>query len=180
MTTLTLDIPVLKTDRLILRAPEARDFENVATFFADGERSWGFGGPLSRNEAWRWFASLIGHWALHGYGFWMVDTQAGEPVGFVGLWSPEGWPEPELGWVMYAGTEGKGYAREAAEEARRYAYAVLGFETLSSNIFPGNARSVALAERMGARYERSFENVSHGTEMVYRHPGPDDLSAGAA
>jgi len=175
-----LQIPTLTTDRLILRAPEARDFEGVATFFADAERSWGFGGPLSRNEAWRWFASMIGHWVLHGYGFWMVDTREGEPVGFVGIWSPEGWPEPELGWVVYQGAEGKGYAREAAEEIRRYAYAVLGFETLSSNIIPGNARSVALAERMGAQYERSFENVTHGTEMVYRHPGPDYLAEGAA
>ena len=175
-----LQIPTLTTDRLILRAPEARDFEGVATFFADAERSWGFGGPLSRNEAWRWFASMIGHWVLHGYGFWMVDTREGEPAGFAGIWSPEGWPEPELGWVVYQGAEGKGYAREAAEEIRRYAYAVLGFETLSSNIIPGNARSVALAERMGAQYERSFENVTHGTEMVYRHPGPDDLAEGAA
>ena len=175
-----LQIPTLTTQRLILRAPEARDFDGVATFFADAERSWGFGGPLSRNEAWRWFASMIGHWVLHGYGFWMAETHEGKPVGFVGIWSPEGWPEPELGWVVYQGAEGKGYAREAAEEIRRYAYAVLGFETLSSNIFPGNARSVALAERMGARFERSYDNVTHGIEHVYRHPGPDDLAGGAA
>lgn len=175
-----LQIPTLKTKRLILRGPEARDFDNVAEFFADKERSWGFGGPLDRNQAWRWFASMIGHWVLHGYGFWTVETHDDQPVGFVGLWYPEGWPEPELGWVMFAGSEGKGFAREAAEEARRYAYDVLGFDTLSSNIFPGNDRSVALAERMGARYERSFENVSHGTELVYRHPGPKQILEGTA
>ncbi len=175
-----LCIPTLKTERLILRGPEARDFDNVADFFADKDRSWGFGGPLDRNQAWRWFASMIGHWVLHGYGFWTVETHDGQPVGFVGLWSPEGWPEPELGWVMFAGSEGKGYAHEAAQEARLYAYEVLGFETLSSNIFPGNERSIALAERLGAQYERSFENVSHGTELVYRHPGPDQISEGLA
>lgn len=180
MTALSLDIPTLRTERLILRAPEQRDFENVAAFFADAEYSAGFGGPLNRNQAWRWFASMIGHWALNGYGFWMVDTQDGEAIGFVGLWGPEGWPEPELGWVMFRSSEGRGYAIEAAREARRYAYEVLEFETLSSNIFPGNTRSVALAERLGARYERSYENVSHGTEMVYRHPGPSDLSGDAA
>lgn len=177
---LTLDIPTLKTDRLVLRAPVASDFETVAAFFADADRSWGFGGPLDRNNAWRWFASLIGHWALHGFGFWMVDTHDGDPVGFVGLWAPEGWPEPELGWVMFEGAEGKGYAREAAIEARRYAYDVLEFDTLSSNIFPGNTRSIALAERLGAWHERTYENVTHGTELVYRHPAPADLMAGAA
>ncbi|MTH98626.1 GNAT family N-acetyltransferase [Roseibium sp. RKSG952] len=171
-----LQIPTLKTERLILRGPEERDFENVADFFADKDRSWGFGGPMNRNEAWRWFASMIGHWVLHDYGFWTVETHDGQPVGFVGIWGPEGWPEPELGWVMFAGSEGKGFAREAAEEARRYAYEVLGFDTLSSNIFPGNDRSIALAERLGAHYERSYQNVSHGTELVYRHPSPDQLS----
>lgn len=175
MTALTLDIPVLTTARLTLRGPEARDFEGVAAFFADADYSKGFGGPLNRNEAWRWFASVIGHWALHGFGWWIVETREGETIGFVGIWAPEGWPEPELGWVMFQNAEGKGYAFEAAQEARRFAYEVLDFDTLSSNIFPGNDRSVALAERLGATYERSYQNVSHGTEMVYRHPSPETL-----
>ena len=165
--------PRIETERLTLRGPEARDFDPVAAFFADADRSWGFGGPQNRNEAWRWFASLIGHWALKGFGFWMVDTRAGETVGMVGLWAPEGWPEPELGYVMFANGEGKGFAFEAAMAARDHAYRHMGFTTLSSNIFPGNARSVALADRMGAWKERVYDNVSHGTEMVYRHPGPE-------
>lgn len=168
--------PRLETERLILRGPETRDFEPVAAFYADADRSWGFGGPQNRNDAWRWFASLIGHWALKGFGFWMVDTKAGETIGMVGLWEPEGWPEPELGYVMFANGEGQGYALEAALFVRDHAYRHMGFATLSSNIFPGNARSVALAERMGARRERDYVNVSHGTEMVYRHPGPEALS----
>ncbi|MEX0351436.1 MAG: GNAT family N-acetyltransferase [Paracoccaceae bacterium] len=177
---ISVTIPKLETERLILRGPDARDFENVATFFADEARSWGFGGPCNRNEAWRWFASMIGHWVLRGYGYWMVETRAGHPVGFVGIWEPEGWPEPELGWVVFADAEGKGYALEAAREVRRYAYEVLGFETISSNIFPGNDRSVALAERLGARFERSYENVSHGTQMVYRHPSSFQLAEAQA
>lgn len=172
--TLALPIPTLMTERLVLRGPEARDFEPVAAFFADADRSWGFGGPQSRTEAWRWFASLIGHWALRGFGFWMVETRAsGETVGMVGLWEPEGWPEPELGWVMFVHGEGRGYAFEAALAARDHAYRHMGFTTLASFIFSGNDRSVALAERMGAWKEGEYENVSHGTEMVYRHPAPE-------
>ena len=170
---LTLTIPKLETERLRLRPQKAEDFEAVAAFFADGNRSWGFGGPQNRNEAWRWFASAIGHWALRGYGFWMVETHDDETVGMVGIWEPEGWPEPELGWVMFENGEGKGYAYEAALAARNYGYDVVGLKALSSNIFPGNTRSVALAERLGAKFEREYENVTHGTEMVYRHPAPE-------
>ena len=132
----------------------------MAAFFADEARSWGFGGPQSRTEAWRWFASAIGHWALRGYGFWMVETKAGQLVGMVGLWAPEGWPEPELGWVMFEGGEGKGYAHEAAIAARGYAYDTLGFKTLSSNIFPGNTRSQALAQRLGGHISNALTKTS--------------------
>lgn len=178
MTTISITIPTLKTERLVLRAPCADDFEAVAVFFADEARSWGFGGPKNRNEAWRWFASMIGQWALRGFGFWMVETKSGELAGMVGIWAPEGWPEPELGWVMFENGEGKGYAFEAAIAVRDHAYAEMGFTTLSSNIFPGNTRSQALAKRMGAHLERTFENVSHGTEEVWRHVAPEDDADG--
>ena len=173
MTQPLTNAPRLETERLILRGPEARDFEPVAAFFADKDRAWGFGGSQDRPQSWRWFASMIGHWHLRGYGFWFLDTHAGDTVGMVGLWFPEGWPEPELGWVMFANGEGKGYALEAATALRNHAYAELGFTTLTSNIFPGNARSITLAERLGAVHECDYENVAHGTEHLYRHPAPE-------
>jgi len=169
--------PLLEIERLRLRGPEQHDFAPIAAFYADADRSKGFGGPQDRTEAWRWFASMIGHWALRGFGFWMVETKGGETVGMVGLWEPEGWPEPELGWVMFRNGEGRGYALEAALAVRAHAYAGMGMQALSSNIFPGNHRSVALAERMGAVLERTYQNVTHGTEMVYLHPGPAKVAA---
>lgn len=174
-----LQIPVLKTERLTLRGPEARDFDAIAAFYANPEHSWGFGGVLDRNNAWRWFASMIGHWVLRGYGFWTVETKDGDVVGIVGIWNPEGWPEPEIGWVMFEGFEGKGYAFEAATEVRRFAYQVLGFETLTSNIVPGNDKSVALAKKLGAWFEVEYDNVNMGTDHLYRHPSAATLEAEA-
>ena len=55
-------------------------------------------------------------------------------------------------------------------------YEDLGLTTLTSNIVPGNTRSVALAERMGATYERTYMNYSMGEDMLYRHPGPEALA----
>ncbi|WP_082899112.1 GNAT family N-acetyltransferase [Sulfitobacter sp. EhC04] len=167
-------IPVLDTDRLILRGPAESDFEPLAEFFADPERSIGFGGPIPRDQAWRWFAGLIGHWHLRGYGFWTVtDRHRGDALGICGIWFPEGWPEPELGWVMFKSAEGKGIAFEAAKAVRRHAYEVMGFTTMTSNIVPGNTRSIALAERLGAVHERTYQNINMGTELLFRHPAPE-------
>ncbi|MEP5152978.1 MAG: N-acetyltransferase, partial [Planktotalea sp.] len=48
---------------------------------------------------------------------------------------------------------------------------------LTSNIVPDNARSIALAERLGARFEREYDNVNMGLDHLYRHPSPSDLEA---
>ena len=50
---LSLDIPTLTTERLILRGPKASDAEALIAFFSDAERAEGFGGSLKRDEAWR-------------------------------------------------------------------------------------------------------------------------------
>jgi len=161
--------PVLRTARLVLRGPQPEDFEPIAAFYAEPERSAGFGGPIPRDEAWRWFASSIGHWHLHGFGFWTV-TLDDAPIGIVGHWAPEGWDEPELGWVLFAGSEGQGFAAEAALAVRDYTYNVMGWSTLISQIVPGNTRSIALAERLGCVLEREIDNVNMGQVLVYRHP----------
>jgi RimJ/RimL family protein N-acetyltransferase len=169
--------PHLHTDRLILRGPEMADFDAFAEFHADPVRAPGFGPVMSRPDAWRWFALSIGHWHIHGYGYFTIlDKATRQPVGISGIWNPEGWPEPELGWVVYAPFEGKGIAFEAAARARQWAYADLGMTTLTSNILPSNTRSKALATRLGATYERTYENVSIGTDELWRHPGPEALS----
>jgi RimJ/RimL family protein N-acetyltransferase len=172
-----MQIPTLETQRLTLRENRLSDFEPLVEFYADPIRSAGFGGVLNRNDAWRWLASSIGHWQLRGYGFWTVEEKAtGLFAGMVGLWSPEGWREPELGWILAANAEGRGIAYEAALAARTYTYDVMGWDTLTSNIIPGTTRSIALAERLGAKLDGSYHNDHMGGEiLVYRHPSPAEL-----
>ena len=85
--TLTLDIPEMETERLRLRAPKPEDFEPLVDFYA-GERSRFVGGPLRRDEVWRGFAAVIGHWALRGYGFWSVEIRETGACAYGTL----GWP----------------------------------------------------------------------------------------
>lgn len=168
--------PRLETRNLILRGPEQGDAEPLIAFLTDRDRAAGFGAYDNRHDAWRWFGLNVGHWHIHGYGYFTIeDRDSGEVAGISGLWNPDGWPEPELGWALFDGFEGRGIAYEAAERAREWAYSDLGFMTLTSNIVPGNARSIALAERLGAWAERTYQNVYMGAEILYRHPGPASL-----
>ncbi|MFW2588620.1 GNAT family N-acetyltransferase [Sagittula sp. SSi028] len=166
--------PVLETENLIIRAPEKGDADHVIRFLMDPIRSAGFGGEDNRGDAWRWFTLNVGHWHWHGYGYFtVVDRASGQPCGICGIWNPEGWPEPEIGWVVFDGFEGRGVAFEAAQRVRRYAYEDLKLATLTSNIVPSNERSKRLAARLGAVYERTYVNVAMGEDELWRHPGPE-------
>ena len=167
--------PVIETERLILRPNRPEDFDAYAAFYAT-DRARLRGGVKTRAQAWIQFAAEIGHWSLRGYGFWAVENKAaGAYCGQVGLWNPEGWAEPEIGWLMMEGFEGKGYAHEAALRARAYAYNTLGWTRAASCISEGNDRSIRLAERMGATFDRRFPRDGMPDHLVYIHPAPEAL-----
>jgi len=159
----------LETERLLLRAFRAEDFEPYAAICADPEvmRYLGEGRPLSRSDAWRQMAMILGHWRLRGYGLWAVEERAtGTLVGRIGFFEPEGWPDFELGWMLGRHAWGKGYATEGARRALAYAFTELGRDHLISLIRPGNDPSIRVAERLGETLRGQTELFGHPA-LVY-------------
>jgi RimJ/RimL family protein N-acetyltransferase len=145
------ELPILTTERLILRPPQAEDFENWAKFCADPETMHHLGGVQQRGEAWRNLCMVRGVWAIKGFGmFSMIRRDTGEWIGRSGPWQPEGWPGTEVGWGVIREFAGKGYAHEAAVASIDYAFDVLGWDEVIHTINPDNSASIALAERLGS------------------------------
>jgi len=166
----------LETERLILRKPNGSDWPEVRDFYMS-ERSSMAGGHIDEGKAWRKFASIIGHWDIRGYGLSAVTLKPSDQiVGLVGQWYPGDWPEPELGWVIFEGAEGKSIAFEAASAARAHAYGPLGWSTAVSYIDPQNARSIALAERLGCVLDPdAVQPHPDQPGLIYRHPAPSQV-----
>ena len=159
----------LETERLILRMFREDDFEQHASICADPEvtRFLGEGRPLSRFEAWRSMAMILGHWQLRGYGPWAVEERAtGNLIGKIGFFYPEGWPDFELGWVLGRESWGKGYASEGARRALDYAFTEMGRDHVISLIHPENTASIKVAERLGERIEGQTELFDHAV-LIY-------------
>jgi RimJ/RimL family protein N-acetyltransferase len=168
-------IPLIETERLVLRAPRLEDFEPYAEFFASA-RSIYEDGPLGRAQAWKEFASGTGQWSLRGYGAWSVEDRAsGAYVGEAGLFHHAHYPEAEIGWMLLERAEGKGFAYEAAIAVCGFAYGRLGLKTLVSYIAHDNARSIRLAERLGAIRDDTAPLPEGERCLCYRHPGPEVL-----
>lgn len=169
-------IPTLQTERLILRAPEARDLDPYAEFLASQSADM-IGGPFDRADAWLKLCAMIGHWSLRGYGRWALEVKGHSiSIGTVGLYFPEGWPEPEIAWSVFSAGEGKGYAFEAAQAARDYAYNILGWPSVISLVDDSNTRSVALAERMGATRDGVHHHPKYGALTIWRHIAPKPVA----
>jgi len=161
----------LTTARLRLRPFTQKDLDDYAAMCADAEvmRHIGSGGAVARDIAWRQMALFAGHWSLLGYGMWALQERAsGRLVGRAGYLNPEGWPGNELGWLLGREFWGRGYAFEAASAALAWGRAEMGFSGLISLIRSDNARSIALAGRLGAVNSGPIEFMG-ATAQVYRH-----------
>ena len=164
-------IPTITTTRLILRPPAHTDFPAYEALMAS-PRSVHMGGPFTSFAAWGLFCHDIALWHLFGHGALMIDLNStGQCVGQVGINHGPLFPEKELGWLLYAGHEGHGYAFEAARALRDWAFTVGGLPTLVSYCDPANVRSIAVAKKLGAVRDDAAPKQDPD-DMVFRHPGP--------
>ena len=173
--TVTFQTPTLETQRLILRGPKASDADSFIAAYAEDRMKFA-GGPKGTRDAWDFFGTEIGHWVLRGYGMFMVTLKGRDtPLGIVGHWHPETWPETEVGWVLFSDAhEGKGYVTEAARACVDHAWHVLKWDSVVSYISPQNTRSISVAERLGAVVDTTAKQPKPETPcLIYRHPMPE-------
>lgn len=171
---ITLEIPTLDTPRLRLRAFSEADFPAYRALVADPDvmRFLGDGRPLGEIDAWRQLATIVGHWALRGFGLWAVEERAtGRFVGRVGLQEPGGWPGFEVAYTIAPALWGRGYAREAAGAALRHAQQVLGRTDIISIIRPDNLASVRVATALGAARSHTIDFFGAPAD-IYRYTAP--------
>ena len=153
-------IPTLMSDALMLRAPKVEDFPLYAEVLCS-ERGQYMGGPISREDAWSGFVQLASSWMLHGHGGWTIeDVDSGDALGFVILGLEPGDVQIKLGFLVSEGNEGLGIAHEAAQMARAFAFDTLQLTELASYVHKNNARSIALAERLGGA------STAHESDML--------------
>lgn len=93
-----MTVPVIETERLILREFREEDFPVYERLAADIDVMRYLGGKtMNQVEAWRHMAFMIGHWTLRGYGYFAVEEKTTrEFIGRAGFMNPTGWPGFEL------------------------------------------------------------------------------------
>jgi RimJ/RimL family protein N-acetyltransferase len=156
----------LRTERLLLRRWRPTDREPFAALNADPEVMRWFHSPLSRAESDALARRIEAGFDERRWGLWALEEHAsGRFLGFTGL-NPVGFeasftPAVEVGWRLACDAWGCGYATEAARAALDCAFDWLGLDEVVSFTAAGNARSVAVMERLG---------MSHDPADDFDHP----------
>jgi RimJ/RimL family protein N-acetyltransferase len=149
-------VPILTTERLVLREMTDDDLDNIATLLGDEDVMAYYPRPKTREEAQRWIRWNTRLYNEHGFGLWVMTLRDGTFVGECGLTIQvvDGVEEVEIGYHVLPAHQRRGYAIEAAAACRDVACERFAVDRLIAVINPENEPSRAVAERIGLRPEK--------------------------
>ncbi|HCB01718.1 MAG TPA: hypothetical protein DEP19_04985 [Anaerolineae bacterium] len=149
-------IPIIKTERLILRPLTLDDKEslfqitqeeNIFRYFPTKE-AWG----MEKVE--RYINHQISHWETYKYGHWAVTIrETGQLMGWDGLEFLPDTNETEVGYLFSKEFWGKGYATEATKEAVKFGIEN-GLKEIIGLTDPENIASQRVLEKSGLSFTR--------------------------
>ena len=147
----------LETKRLVLRLYSDADLVALHALSSDPSM-WTYSerGPMTVDEAWTRLLRNCGHWTLAGYGLFAIENKiTGRFVGEVGCSNfrrqlGEDFDQwPEISWAIDPGSQGNGYASEAAQAALEWIDSSWGMEQTVCLIHRENRSSLRVAEKIG-------------------------------
>jgi 3-dehydroquinate dehydratase / shikimate dehydrogenase len=156
-----MELPTLKTQRLILRPWKESDLQPFAEMNADLKVMEFYASPLTKEESDALAKKIQQDYVHRNYGFWAVEVPGIAPfIGYVGLnyWDLEMSFAPcvDIGWRIASSQWGYGFATEGAQEALRYGFEVLDLPEIFSMATIGNVRSHRVMEKLGMTYAENF------------------------
>lgn len=106
---------------------------------------------------------------------WLIDRSERRLVGSIGF---GGYPDQEgallMGYSVYPGDEGQGYASEAAGAIVRWALAQPGVRRVRATIRPGHEASRRVAAKAGLRHIGELESDEEGVSELWEIVRPPE------
>ncbi|WP_158268997.1 GNAT family N-acetyltransferase [Ensifer sp. NM-2] len=131
---------------------------------------------MTRDHSDRLLQAYVEHWALFGFGFYLVYGKRPQSVGPCGRCGLRLTPaqEVELGYCFTAETSGRGLATEAASAVVKSAFDELRVDRLVAFVRPGNDRSLRVLEKLGAENSGLVQKTQPVFRYVLTRPVPND------
>ena len=150
---------IIRTDRLILREMNEGDFDALYAVLADSDIMQHYPYTFDEARVRGWIERNMARYRTSGFGLWAVCLkETGEMIGDCGLTMQtiDGKALPEIGYHIRRDCQRRGYAREAAEAVRNWAFQNTDFPALYSYCAAGNLASIRTAESIGMRPDHEY------------------------
>lgn len=161
---------ILETKRVLLRELNEEDYKDLAEILQDETVMYAYAHAFEDREVEEWLKRQLGRYQKEGVGLWaVIDKVSGAWVGQVGLtWQQtDRQRELEIGYLLKKRFWHMGYATEAAEGCKQYAFEVLQADRVVSIIRETNLASRQVAERLGMKEDYRFVKHYYGIEMPH-------------
>uniref|UniRef100_UPI00307C2562 GNAT family N-acetyltransferase n=1 Tax=Dysosmobacter welbionis TaxID=2093857 RepID=UPI00307C2562 len=161
---------VFETERLAFREMNQDDFLDLAEMLQNPKVMYAYEHDFSNSDVQQWLDRQIGRYRDYGFGLWAVISKtSGVMVGQAGLTMQPYRNKDvlEIGYLLKKEFWHCGYAREAAEGCKRYAFEQLKRDRVSSIIKSDNLASIRVAESIGMRKEDTFLTRYYSGEMLH-------------
>jgi RimJ/RimL family protein N-acetyltransferase len=160
------EVPLLTTERLVLRGWIERDREPFAAINADPEVMKYMPAPLDRAGSDAMIDRFMAYFTELGFGLWAVEERATETLlGFVGLARPRFeasfTPCVEAAWRIASPYHGRGFATEAARAALAFGFEASGLDEIVAFTSAENRPSLRVMAKLG---------MTHDTREDFVHP----------
>jgi [ribosomal protein S5]-alanine N-acetyltransferase len=166
------EVPILETERLILRRLMMDDLDDLFPLYRDREiRRYFPDGTRTYDETREELAWIIDvYYGQYGYGLWAtIHKPTGAFIGRCGLipWKFDERLEVEVAYLLDKAYWGQGLATEAARAIVRYAFEQLKLSRLICLIDPDNEASRRVAQKIGMSLERDDFVDEYGVSHLY-------------
>jgi RimJ/RimL family protein N-acetyltransferase len=161
-------IPVLTTERLVLRPFTLDDLSSLVPIHADPSFWWyPLRRAMSEEETRDFLVRVISRYESDGFGVEALEDRiSGALIGWAGLavphFLPEILPAVEVGWRLSESCRGRGLATEVGSAALHWGFTEGGLDRIVSIYEPENTTSGRVMERLGFTLERTSTGAVHG------------------
>lgn len=160
----------METERLYLREMTQSDYPALCRIMQDEQVMYAYEGAFDKNEVQAWLEKQFSRYQSLGFGLWAaVLKENGQMVGQCGLTMQDwkGRQVLEIGYLFQKVFWHQGYATEAAQACKAYAFEVLKAPEVFSIIRDTNIPSQKVAKRNGMKIVDSAVKHFRGVDMPH-------------
>ena len=160
----------IETKRLILRELTMNDLEDLNAILSDPESMSHYPQPFTYEKSKKWIEWNLDNYRTYGFGLWAVILK--DDQRFIGdcgitMQNIDGEMLPEIGYHINKRYTNRGYATEAAQACKDYAFEALRLPVIYSYMKYTNVASQRVAEKNDMSFIKSIEDDKNKLTKVY-------------